>query len=480
MNSRQKTVVIIGGGITGLAAAFRAQTSMSGSRIILLESNDRLGGILQTEKTGGYLIEHSADMFTSDPNAAMELCRQLDKTDALIQTKPTPDRAFVATDETIHPVPRGLSLMLPGDLDAVMNSPLLDHAARERFAAERDIPVSSQATDESLESFAVRRFGQSAFDNLIQPLVGGIYTADPKRLSMRATMARFVEMEKKHGSLIRAAETSRPQAIDSEVSGARYGMFRAPEQGVGQLVFWLHDALTEVEIKTNCPVKSVSKTGAGWIIETREADSTEEVITADAVVLATPANVSSQLLQSVDLKLQQRLASIEAASSAIVAMGFGKSQVAKKFDGYGIIVPSALNRKVIATSFSSNKFNGRARDDKLLIRCFIGGALQSELVELDDERLVEIASQELAKTIGFCGVPELTRVIRWRNCMPQYHLGHLNLVAEIEALVAEQTGLELAGNSYRGVGIPACIQSGSEAIERLARCFQDGKPSAIE
>jgi len=473
MNSPQKTIAIVGGGITGLAAAYRAQTSMPGSKIVLLESSGRLGGVLQTDSVDGYLIEQSADMFTSDPPAARELCLQLDKTDQLIETIPIPDRAFVAADETIHPVPRGLSLMLPGNLAAVMSSPLLDQAARLRFAAERDVPASTWATDESLESFAVRRFGRSTFDHLIQPLVGGIYTADPKRLSMQATMARFVEMEKKHGSLISAAESSPGRAIESEASGARYGMFRAPKHGIGQLVDWLRNALTEVDIRTDCPVRSMSKPAARWVIQTEQLGEGNNPIHADGVVLATPASVSSLLLHSIDLGLQQKLESIEAASTAIVVLGIDKTQIAKKFDGYGIIVPSILNRKVIATSFSSNKFRGRAPDGKLLIRCFIGGALQSELLDLDDEKLVNIASDELEKTIGFSGLPELTRVFRWRNCMPQYHLGHLDLVADIERLVTLHSGLELAGNSYRGVGIPACIQSGFEAIERLAKCFAD-------
>jgi oxygen-dependent protoporphyrinogen oxidase len=474
MSSRQKTIAIIGGGITGLAAAFRAQTVLPDARVVLLESSDRVGGVLQTESVDGYLIEQSADMFTTDPPAAIELCQQLGKTNELIQTQPTPDRAYVATDDSIHPVPRGLSLMLPNDLGAVMNSPLLDPSARQRFAAERDVPVGSWANDESLESFAIRRFGKTAFDHLIQPLVAGIYTADPKRLSMKATMARFVEMEKQYGSLIRAAEATRKQPNESQASGARYGMFRAPQHGIGQLVSWLQDALTDVDMRTDCPVKSIEKSNASWLIDTLPAGSQAETVSVDGVVMAIPAQVSGQLLKSVDTRLEQSLSKIEAASSAIVVMGIDRSQIEKDFHGYGIIVPSVLNRQVIATSFSSNKFGGRAPKGKLLIRSFIGGALQRELVDLDDQQLVNLATQELKKTVGFHGNPELTRVFRWRKCMPQYHLGHLDLVAEIERLVGQHTGLEIAGNSYRGVGIPACIESGSGAIERLAKDFANG------
>jgi oxygen-dependent protoporphyrinogen oxidase len=469
----EKTIAIVGGGITGMAAAHAAQTLLPDFKILLIESSERLGGVLQTENVDGYLIEKSADMFTTDPPFAMELCHQLGKQDEIIQTTPTTDRAFVATRDAIHPVPRGFSLMSPGDIDAVLGSPLLDAAGKQRFLDEQNIASNDWSDDESLESFAVRRFGQSAFDNLIQPLVSGIYTADPKKLSMKATMARFVDMELGHGSLIRAAANSKQATAEKEASGARYGLFRAPRQGIGQLVDWIKETLTGVEIRTGCAVESISKSSSGWGIELKQGGLAPEPIDVDGIVLATPARVSAELLQISDAALAQKLSSIEAASSAIVVLGVDQSQLREPFAGYGIIVPSVLNRQVIATSFSSNKFAGRAPDGKLLIRCFIGGALQSDLVDLADKDLVDIATKELDATVGLTGSPELSRVYRWRNCMPQYHLGHLDRVAEIETLTAMHPGLELAGNSYRGVGIPACIQSGSESVERLVQCFAD-------
>lgn len=472
MSQPQKTIAIVGGGITGLAAAYRAQSSMPQARIVLIESSKRLGGVLHSESVDGYVIEHSADMFTTDPGVAMELCQQLGKSSELIETKPIRDRAFVATDDAIHPVPMGLSLMLPNDLEAVMDSPLLDFKARQRFAAERNIPASAGNDDESLESFAVRRFGQSAFDNLIQPLVGGIYTADPKKLSMRSTLSRFLELERQHGSLISAAESRKKKALEVEASGARYGLFRAPQNGIGQLVDWLKSALTQVECRTGSQVGSLSSSDDGWILELKTDDVTDP-LRVDGCVLAIPARVSGQLLSATDQTLGRQLSQIEAASSAVVVLGVDESQI-QAFDGFGIIVPSILNRQIIATSFSSNKFSNRAPTGKVLIRCFIGGALQANLVELDDHQLVAIASKELARTVRLTGKPELSRVIRWRNCMPQYHLGHLDLVARIESLVAQHTGIEVAGNSYRGVGIPACVQSGFDAIDRLANQFADG------
>ena len=304
---------------------------------------------------------------------------------------------------------------------------------------------------------------------------------------MNATMAKFVEMEQAHGSLIIAGEKKNSNSDDRKASGARYGLFRSPEFGMGQLVDWIVEALDRVEVRTNCSVTEINKDAAGWslkfqgrvsvgtssvagVVKTsgnNQPATDPETIQADGVVIATSAKVAGNILNPIDSTLADRLKQIKAASSAIVILAVDASQIERQFDGYGIIVPAILNRKVIATSFSSNKFAGRAPDGKILIRTFIGGALQSELVELSDEELVAIATDELKKTVGFEGEPEFSSVHRWRNCMPQYHLGHLELLEEIDALIGKQFGIEIAGNSYRGVGVPACIQSGYEAIKRL-------------
>ena len=474
--SQAKTIAIIGGGITGLSAAYHAQISFPETRIVLFESADRLGGVLQTDHADGYRIERSADMFVTDPPHAFEVCQQLGKEDQLMQTTPTRDRAFVATGDSMHPVPSGLSLMLPNDLDSILGSALLDEDAKHRFQQEANVPARSSDQDESLESFAVRRFGRSVFEQLIQPLVSGIYTADPKKLSMNATMKRFVDMERQHGSLIRSAENLKSSTHEKQASGARYGLFRAPSQGMEQLVDWIVESLDSTELRLSCRVEDIRKTGSSWSIETRsgtDGPKRSESLEADAIVVATSARIAGKLLDEVDGELAQQLGTISAASSAIVVMGMDRDQIVRPFDGYGIIVPSVLGRKVIATSFSSNKFAGRAPAGKLLTRTFIGGALQPELTELSDGALVKIAIDELKSTVGFSGQPELSRVYRWRNCMPQYHLGHVERVKSIQQMTKRHRGLELAGNSYRGVGIPACVQSGSEAIKRLASLISD-------
>lgn len=488
--NKSPTIAIVGGGISGLTAAFEIQTKLPSAKVVLLESAPRLGGVLETAEIDGYLVEKSADMFTIEPGAALELCRRLDRANELIETIPVHDRAYVATESDVHPVPRGLSLMLPGNVSAIMGSPLLDGAAKARFAQEIDVPPRDWSTDESLESFAVRRFGQAVFDRLIQPLVSGIYTADPKKLSMRATMQRFVDMEREHGSLIAAAKHQQseirktsassvplPTNADREASGARYGLFRAPTAGIGQLIGWLSAASTNVNLVTGATANSLSRSGNQWQIRYQSASHGNQMLAADAVVLATAASISGRLLAEVAAssiancqlaKARQALESISAASSAIVVLGVDRSQLRRDFRGYGIIVPTVLKRNVIATSFASNKFAGRTPKGKVLIRGFVGGALQSELVDLEDRELIALVKSEIERTVGLTGQPEMAHVFRWRNCMPQYHLGHLDRVNEIESGIAKLPGLELAGNSYRGVGIPACIESGQAAASRVA------------
>lgn len=464
-------VVIIGGGLTGLVAARRTRQRWPLAEIVVLEASERWGGILRTDRIGEFRVECSADMFTTDPGDAIELIESLGKSSQLVATKPVRQRAFVAIETGIEPVPAGFSLMAPHDLDAIRASKILDASGLEGFLDERNVPPRTDNGDEDVQSFAVRRFGQQAFDRLIQPLVSGIYTADPTRLSMNATMKRFVEMERTHGSLIVAAEQQRITSADTgsrNASGARYDLFRAPVDGMGALIDWIVEDLVDVKLLRNWPVdRLIPDSDARWMIHSHS--SSHEPVSSDAVVIATGPAWASKILNSAVPELAEQLGRIPSASAAVVALAFDQAQFLQPFDAFGIVVPSILQRKLIAASFTSNKFPGRAPAGKTIIRCFFGGALQRELVDLDDATLVELATNELGRLININGRPELSRVYRWRNAMPQYHVGHLDRVASIDQLVADVAGLELAGNGYRGVGIPLCIRSANEAVERLER-----------
>ena len=253
-------IVVVGGGISGLAAVLELERLSPTAQVTLLDSSSRLGGVLASEQYAGFTIETSADMFTIDPSAALDLVRRLGCEDELLTTTPTKDRAYVATENQIEPLPRGFSLMLPADADTVLASPILSAAGKQRFLEEEQVPPGDSATDESLESFAIRRFGVEVFERLIQPLAGGIYTADPKTLSMQATMQRFIDMEQEHGSLIAAGKAMRKQqAASAETSGARYGLFRAPKGGIGQLIHWMVAAVERADLKINQTVTAVDR-----------------------------------------------------------------------------------------------------------------------------------------------------------------------------------------------------------------------------
>ncbi len=467
MDCSGKKIVVIGGGIAGLSAAWKLRTLVPSANVIVVEASDRAGGILQTHSASGYLIDQAADMFTTEPDDALSLCRALGHEADLLTTTPVDQRAWIATEQSIEPVPRGFSLMLPADLDAIQTTNILDDGGIKRLLDEVNVPPSSDHADEDFQSFVVRRFGQQAFERLVQPLVSGIYTADPRRLSMNATMRRFVDMERTHGSLIKAAFASQASSADRSASGARYDLFRTPRDGMSSLVHWLLDSMDGVDVRFKWPVSTIEpQPNQGWAIHSSQPAL--ERLKADAVVIASPVSRAAEMLASVSQTLSRDLIAIRSASCAVVTMGFDRSQFRRTFDGYGIVVPAILGRRLIAASFASNKFPGRAPENKMLVRCFIGGAMQGELVDLSDRQLVDLAMNELSKLVGLDGLPEVDFVFRWRNAMPQYHVGHLDRVDSIEKTLDRFPTLTLAGNAYRGVGIPICIRSGIAAATRIA------------
>jgi len=462
-----KTIVVIGAGIAGLSCAWKLRKLLPTAKLVVIEKSDRAGGILQTHSESGYQVELAADMFTTEPDDALMLCRALGREADLLTTIPVAQRAFVATEQSIEPVPRGFSLMLPANHEAVQATKILDEEGITRLLSEVDVPARADKEDEDFQSFVVRRFGQQAFERLVQPLVSGIYTADPQKLSMNATMRRFVDMEREHGSLIAAARAAKASSADKTASGARYDLFRAPRDGMGSLVQWLLGAIDGADLRFNWSVDQIEPMpDQRWKLRSGQANC--ESIEADAVVVASPVTSAAKLLSPVSESLSSNLKAIELASCAVVMLGLDRSQLRRSFDGYGIVVPAFLKRQLIAASFASNKFSGRAPDDKVLIRCFIGGAMQGELVDLSDRQLVNLALAELNQLVGIDGVPELDFVCRWKNTMPQYHVGHLDRIDAIEAKLNAVPTLALAGNAYRGVGIPICVRTGIDAATKIA------------
>ena len=464
-SSKPETATIIGGGITGLAAAWKLKQRSPDTRITILEAAEQFGGVLQTHQISGYLVEAAADMFTCQPPAALELCHELGLDDLLTTTEPK-HKAFVGMQDKVVPVPAGFSLMVPAQSQSILDWPLMSESGKQRLLDEVNVTSCHDWTnsDEDFESFAVRRFGQEAFEVLIQPLVSGIYSADPKKLSMKATMKRFVDMEQKHGSLIKAV-TAKAASSDAKASGARYNLFRTPKAGFSSLVDALINDIENqdgIEIKTATKVHSISQSTTGrWV-----ANLENSTIESDAMIVTAPTEAAAALMSNFD-QLADELSGIVSTSCAVVAMGIDRRELPTNFDGFGIIYPHIDGGSTIAISFSSNKFPHRAPDGKMLLRFFIGGALQESLVDLPDETLVKLALDQFETSLGCRPSPEFQSVFRWKKAMPQYHVGHLDRVSRIESLTAAMPGFELAGKSYRGVGIPACIESGINAVDGI-------------
>jgi protoporphyrinogen/coproporphyrinogen III oxidase len=463
----RKRVVVVGGGITGLAAAHRLLELDAALDVVLLEASGRLGGVLETVRREGYLIERSADNFITNVPWAIDFCRRIGFDDQLVPTTSQQRQAMVVHGGRLERVPPGFMLMAPARLWPLVTTPLLSTWGKLRLLAERFIPRRGDDADESLGSFARRRFGRETFERIIQPLVGGIYTADPEKLSLRATLPRFVEMERRWGSLIRAARHERTNG-DTEGSGARYGLFVAPREGMTSLVQAVATRLPEQSVRLNTPVEKVSRTpDGGWTLQLAGQGAGDSRLDCDGVIVAARAPQAARMLESLDPAMAADLNRIPYAGTSIVTLAYRREDIGHALDGFGFVVPAVENRRILAGSFSSVKFSGRAPADRVLVRVFIGGACQSELADLDDEQLGRLAVEELRSLLDTRGAPLFCDITRWPQSMPQYHVGHCRLVAQIEAKAAEWSTLELAGNAYHGVGIPNCIHSGQTAAERV-------------
>jgi oxygen-dependent protoporphyrinogen oxidase len=451
-----------------LAAAHRLTELDRQLNIVVLEAGARAGGVLQTVIRDGFLIEQSADNFITNVPWAVDLCRRIGLDDQLISTRTEQRGALVVHRGRLVRVPEGFVLLASARLWPLVTTPILSPLGKLRLLAERFVPRRAESGDESLAAFARRRLGREVFERLVQPLVGGIYTADPEQLSLAATMPRFIEMERRWGSLIRAARADRNSAGNQE-SGARYGLFATLQGGLGTLVERLVARLPADSLRLNSPVESISRHFDGSLaVLVRGAES----IVCDGVIVTAAAPQAAKLLEVLDAKVARELSTIEYAGTSIVTLAYRREQIGHALDGFGFVVPAIERRQILAGSFSSVKFDGRAPAGCVLLRVFLGGACQSELNARSDDELRAIVSGELKELLDARGEPLFSEVVRWPGAMPQYHLGHNERVAAIERGVERVPGLEMAGNAYHGVGIPHCIHSGELAAERMVTALR--------
>lgn len=452
--------------MAGLAAA-EALAEQGRCRVVLIEPTGRWGGVLDTVRHDGWLIERSADNFLAARPEGLALVDRLGLSSRLLGVDPGVRRALVFHRGRTVPAPPGFRLIAPGRPAAVLKSPLLSPLGKLRVLAERFVPPRGAAIDdESLEHFAVRRLGREAFERLVQPLVAGIWTADPARLSMAAACPEFLAMERSAGSLT-AGERVRLRTAGraAEGAGARYGQFVTLVDGMGSLPAALADKLTRfgVEFRT-AAARCIVREGGGWSVECDHGPP----LRARGVVVATRAPIAAALVADVDRPLAAALGAIEYAGSAVVSLGYERSAIAHPLDAAGVVVPRSTGRKILAVSFSSAKYPGRAPAGHALVRVFVGGALDPETALLPDGPLVDLVRREIADVIGARGTPRIVQIDRWAGAMPQYHVGHLDRVALIRDRLATIDGLALAGAAYEGVGIPQVIASGQAAARKIA------------
>ena len=472
------SVAIIGGGLAGLTTAHRlAQRARESNKLInitLCEAAPRWGGAIRTTKRENWLIESGADSFITNRPGGIELCRELGLESQLIPTDPKFRRSLICHRGRPVPTPVGFELMAPRRIGPLLRSPLLTWKGKLRVLAEY-FQSGAAPADESVASFARRRFGREAFENIIQPMIGGIYASDPEKLSLAATLPRFLEMERSAGSVQRAfrRESKGKDKASAEASGARYGLFASLRDGMQTLIDALVESLSApqsaVSLRLATPITVVTRTETGWMVRGPQgADAC-----FDAVVLTCPTYhvatmLSADSAPSADLaSLIKELKAIEYSSTTIVVTGHELKDVADPLDAFGLIVPANEHRRIMAVSFPSRKFPGRAPEGCVQLRTFVGGALQPELMALDDAQLTALVQDELKALLGVAGPPQFVQITRYQRAMPQYHLGHLARVDRIEQQLSNLPGLFLTGIAYRGVGIPDVIQQARATADQI-------------
>jgi oxygen-dependent protoporphyrinogen oxidase len=453
-------VIVVGGGIAGLAAAHRLHSRHPELRIRLIEAGASIGGKISTQQIDGFVIEDGPDCFLAVKQAGVELCRELGLEDTLRGTDPANRRSFIKRAGALNQLPAGLTGLVPSRVGPLLTTKTLSVTGRLRCGLEYFVPPRRDGGDESIADFTTRRFGREAYDWLVEPLMAGIHAGDGEQLSLAATFPQLREMEAK-GSLLRQMLTRR-RASQRSPSGAA---FLTPEHGLRQIVDALLDRLDGIEIQTATPAAEIMKSGDQYRVRLQEGAE----LATRALVLATPAFATADLVRTLSPSLARVLSEIPFVSTAIVTLAYHAKDVARPLDGSGYVSPRAEGGPVVACSWTSSKFMHRAPSGTVLIRLFIGRAGDDRIVAESTDSMITTAREEVGNTMGIHADPILSRVARWDNALPQYTIGHLARVEQISKDVAGFPGLALAGASYNGVGIPDCIQSGWDAAAKIGR-----------
>ncbi len=452
-------VVIVGGGITGLAAAYTLEklSQEKGLPIeyTLLESSGRFGGKVLTDVHDGFVIEGGPDSFLTYKSGALELCNELGLEDELIWTNDANAGVYVLWKGRLQLLPVGMSMVAPARLKSFFASSLFSWPEKLRILWERRVSPGSEKDDESLGDFIRRRFGKAALYRLAEPLLASVHVADADRLSMRAAFPRLLALERQYGSFTKAIQAFISKGGASK-KGSQLPPFVTLRKGLGSLV----DSLVENlhgDLRLGQGVKELHLVSSQQLeIEVEMADGS--LITADAVILTTPVSVAANLVEGSLPGLAQLLRRIRMESSAVVSLAYQADQIRHPMRGVGFVVPRTEPSGLMACTWTSSKFSDRVPEWAVLLRAFVGGSRVSDLLELDDKGLVSTVRKELHSIMGIDADPMFTHIYRWENLHPQYDVGHLERIGAIEKKCPGN--LLLAGASYRGVGLPDCISQG--------------------
>lgn len=441
-------VLIVGGGISGLSAAY--YLNKVGVRPTLIEKSSHLGGVIRTSVQQGCVIEAGPDSFLAAKPWAMDLIREVGLADQVIGSNDHLRITYILKHGKLVPLPDGLMMMVPTKILPLIGTKLLSWGTKVRMGLEfLRRPPQTPLADRSVYDFLLDHYGQESIDYLAEPLLAGVYGGDPREMSVNSVLGRFVEIETKYGSLTRGVLAApRPNGSGSG------SLFRTLKNGLGQLV----DKLTGSADVVNGVVESLERDGSGF-----RARVGGNWIEAGQVVLATPAGAAARLLQPWNGNLAELLQSVPYTSSVTLSLGYRKDTFDHPLNGFGFLVPKRERKLMSACTWVGNKFSYRVPDDMVLLRCFMGGDALKET----DESLVEAARRELGSIMGIQAVPVLHSIARWPNSMAQYSVGHEQRLKQIESLVQGIPGLHLAGNGYRGIGLPDCIKAGKEAATRI-------------
>ncbi|MCK5551909.1 MAG: protoporphyrinogen oxidase [Deltaproteobacteria bacterium] len=476
-----KRAVIIGGGISGLSAAYYLQREVSRSgediEVTLIEKEKRFGGCIFTEKVDGFVIEGGPDCFLSEKPWTLQLCEDLGLDDRLLCTNEENRRVFIVSRGRLHELPEGFMLMIPTSFMPFLKSSLISLPGKFRMAMDLFLPRRQSDEEESLAQFVRRRLGDEALEKIAEPLVAGIHAGTPETMSIKSTFPRFIQLEEKYRSLILGMLARKKMAREfaQRRSGPKRTMFMSLAEGMMELTDALKAKLDERSLLSNRKVSRIN-----LIRDTYPSHNSiyevhmegDETLRADCVILATPVYVTAELLRDLDGTLSEVLLSIPCVSTATISLAYRGDEIHHPLDGFGFVIPRAEKRKIMASTWTSVKFSHRSPPDSVLLRAFVGGAQNEDLVGIEDEVIIDMVRKELLDIMGITAHPILTQIYRWDKSMPQYTLGHAQRLSHLEKELLRYPGLYLTGCGYRGIGISDCIHDGKLTAERVLKFLE--------